>query len=57
VLVDPPSVEDTVKILRGLRERYESHHKIKYSDDAFTQAADLAERYITDRFLRTRRST
>ena len=51
VLVDPPSVEDTVKILRGLRERYESHHKVKYSEDALTQAADLAERYITDRFL------
>ena len=51
IIVDPPSVEDTVRILHGLKERYESHHKIKYSDDALVQAADLAERYITDRFL------
>ncbi|MFA6030020.1 MAG: ATP-dependent Clp protease ATP-binding subunit [Elusimicrobiota bacterium] len=51
VLVDPPSVEDTVKILAGLRDKYESHHKVKYLDEALKAAAELADRYITDRFL------
>lgn len=49
--VEPPSIEDTVKILMGLREKYESHHKVKYTDEALRAAAELAERYITDRFL------
>lgn len=49
--VEPPSVEDTIKILAGLREKYEAHHKVKYSDEAIKAAAELAERYITDRFL------
>ncbi len=51
IQVDPPSIEDTIKILMGLREKYESHHKVKYSDEAMKAAAELAERYITDRFL------
>ncbi|MBI5244547.1 MAG: ATP-dependent Clp protease ATP-binding subunit [Elusimicrobia bacterium] len=51
VMVDPPSVEDTVKILQGLKDKYESHHKVKYDDEALKAAAELADRYITDRFL------
>ena len=51
IQVEPPSVDDTVKILMGLREKYESHHKVKYSDEALKTAAELAERYITERFL------
>lgn len=51
IQVDPPSVEDTVKILNGIREKYETHHKVKYSEEAVKAAAELAERYITDRFL------
>lgn len=46
-----PSVEDTVSILRGLRERYELHHGVKISDSALVSAAVLADRYITERFL------
>ncbi len=51
VFVGEPSVEDTVAILRGLKERYEVHHKIKIKDSALVSAAKLASRYITDRFL------
>jgi ATP-dependent Clp protease ATP-binding subunit ClpC len=51
VMVDPPSVEDTIKILTGLREKYETHHKVKYSDEAIAASAELADRYITDRYL------
>lgn len=51
IMVDPPSVEDTIKILQGLRERYEIHHKVKISDEAIIAAAKLSDRYITDRFL------
>jgi ATP-dependent Clp protease ATP-binding subunit ClpC len=51
IMVDPPSVEETVQILKGLKERYENHHKVRYHDEALQQAAELAERYITDRFL------
>lgn len=51
VMVTPPSVEDTVSILRGLRERYESHHGIIIQDAALMAAATLSNRYITDRFL------
>lgn len=46
-----PSVEDTISILRGLRERYELHHGVKISDSALVSAAVLADRYITERFL------
>ena len=51
VLVEPPSVEDTVNILRGLRERYEVHHGIHIQDPALVAAAALSDRYIPDRFL------
>jgi ATP-dependent Clp protease ATP-binding subunit ClpC len=51
IKVDQPSVEDTVKILEGLRERYEQHHKVNITDDALKAAAELADRYISDRFL------
>ena len=51
VLVNPPTVEDTISILRGLRERYESHHGIIIQDAALIEAATLSDRYITDRFL------
>ena len=51
VLVDQPSVEDTVSILRGLRERYEVHHGVRIKDSALVAAAVLSNRYITDRFL------
>lgn len=51
VMVDPPSVEDTVNILRGLRERYEIHHGIRIQDPALVAAATLSDRYISDRFL------
>jgi ATP-dependent Clp protease ATP-binding subunit ClpB len=51
VMVDPPSVEDTVSILRGLRERFEVHHGVRIQDNALVAAAVLSNRYITDRFL------
>ena len=51
VLVDEPSVEDTISILRGLKERYEIHHGVRITDGAIVAAAQLSQRYITDRFL------
>ncbi|MEH2112875.1 ATP-dependent chaperone ClpB [Nostoc sp.] len=51
VYVDQPSVEDSISILRGLRERYENHHGVKISDSALVAAAILSSRYISDRFL------
>ena len=51
VFVEEPSVDDTVLILQGLRPRYEEHHGVKISDDALEAAAELSERYITDRYL------
>ena len=51
VMVDPPTVEDTVSILRGLRERFEVHHGVRIQDNALVAAAVLSNRYITDRFL------
>ena len=51
VLVDEPSVEDTISILRGLKEKYEVHHKVRILDSAIIAAAKLSDRYITDRFL------
>jgi ATP-dependent Clp protease ATP-binding subunit ClpB len=51
VLVGEPSVEDTISILRGLRERYEQHHKVRIRDSALVAAAVLSHRYIADRFL------
>jgi ATP-dependent Clp protease ATP-binding subunit ClpB len=51
VFVNEPTVEDTVSILRGLKEKYEQHHKVRISDSALVSAATLSNRYITDRFL------
>ena len=51
VAVDEPSVEDAISILRGLKERYENHHKVRIQDDAIIAAAQLSHRYITERFL------
>jgi ATP-dependent Clp protease ATP-binding subunit ClpC len=51
ILVSEPTVEQSVEILRGLRERYESHHGVKISDEALVAAATLADKYISDRFL------
>ena len=51
VMVGEPSVDETIEILHGLRERYEQHHKLKISDEALEAAAKLSDRYISDRFL------
>ncbi len=51
IMINPPSVEDTIEILEGLKYRYEEHHGVKYTDEAIVAAASLSERYITDRFL------
>ena len=51
VLIDEPSVPDTISILRGLKERYEVHHKVRIKDEAIIAAAELSNRYISDRFL------
>ena len=51
VFVDQPTVEETISILRGLRERYEVHHGVRITDSALVAAATLSDRYITDRFL------
>lgn len=51
IIVNQPSVEDTILILKGLREKYEQHHKVKITDEAIEAAAKLSDRYISDRFL------
>lgn len=51
VMVSEPSVEDTISILRGLKEKYEEHHGVRITDSALVSAADLSDRYISDRFL------
>ena len=51
VIVDPPSVAETIEILKGLREKYEAFHGVKYTDEALEAAARMADRYISDRFL------
>ncbi len=51
VFVEEPSLEDTIKMLHGLRDRYEAHHKVRFSDAALTAAAKLSQRYLTDRRL------
>jgi ATP-dependent Clp protease ATP-binding subunit ClpC len=51
IYVDEPSVDDTIQMLMGLRDRYEAHHKVRFSDDALKAAAQLADRYVTDRHL------
>ncbi|HBP23812.1 MAG TPA: NDP-hexose 4-ketoreductase, partial [Planctomycetes bacterium] len=49
--VDPPSKDEAVEILKGLRDKYEAHHRVQYTDDALTAAVELSSRYISDRFL------
>jgi ATP-dependent Clp protease ATP-binding subunit ClpC len=51
ILVPEPTVPDTIEILRGLRDRYEAHHQVRFTDEALVAAAELSDRYITDRFL------
>ena len=51
IYVEEPTVDDTIKMLMGLRDRYEAHHKVRYADDALVAAARLADRYVTDRRL------
>ncbi|MEX1142683.1 MAG: ATP-dependent Clp protease ATP-binding subunit [Thermoleophilaceae bacterium] len=51
IRVDPPSIEETVQILKGLRDRYEQHHRVGITDESLAAAAELADRYISDRFL------
>jgi len=50
-LVDEPSAEDAISILRGLKDRYENHHQVRIKDEAIIAAVELSQRYITDRFL------
>ncbi len=51
IYVEEPSVDDTIKMLKGLRDRYEAHHKVRFADEALVAAARLADRYVTDRHL------
>jgi ATP-dependent Clp protease ATP-binding subunit ClpC len=51
IYVQPPQVEETIEILKGLKNRYESHHKVKYEENALEEAVKLSDRYVTDRFL------
>ena len=51
VLVDEPSTEDAISILRGIKEKYEVHHKVRIKDEAVISAVELSQRYISDRFL------
>lgn len=51
IYVDEPTVDDAIKMLKGLRDRYEAHHKVRYSDEALAAAVHLADRYVTDRHL------
>jgi ATP-dependent Clp protease ATP-binding subunit ClpC len=51
IMVEPPSVEQTIEILKGLRDRYEAHHRVTFRDDALEAAAKLSDRYISGRFL------
>jgi ATP-dependent Clp protease ATP-binding subunit ClpC len=51
VIIDPPSVEETIEILRQIKMKYEEHHRVRYTDEALVQAVKLSDRYITDRYL------
>ncbi|MCX5680866.1 MAG: ATP-dependent Clp protease ATP-binding subunit [Candidatus Omnitrophica bacterium] len=51
IMVEPPSVDETIQILKGLRDRYEAHHRVKYSEEAIEAASKLTDRYVTGRFL------
>ncbi len=51
IMVEPPSIDETIQILKGLRDKYEAHHRVKYTDEALESAAKLSDRFITGRFL------
>ncbi|MCT4566518.1 MAG: ATP-dependent Clp protease ATP-binding subunit [Maledivibacter sp.] len=51
IMIEEPSIQDTIKILKGLRDKYEAHHRVKITDEALKAAAELSHRYIADRFL------
>jgi ATP-dependent Clp protease ATP-binding subunit ClpB len=51
VIIDEPTTEDTISILRGLKERYENYHKVQIKDEAIISAVELSHRYVTERFL------
>ncbi len=51
VMIDEPNVEDAISILRGIKDRYETHHHVRIKDEAIIAAVELSHRYITDRFL------
>jgi ATP-dependent Clp protease ATP-binding subunit ClpC len=51
IMVDAPTVDQTIEIIKGLRDKYEAHHRVKFSDEAIVAAAKLSNQYITDRFL------
>jgi ATP-dependent Clp protease ATP-binding subunit ClpC len=51
VLVSEPTVDDSIEILRGPKDRYEAHHRVKISEEAIVAASELSDRYVTDRFL------
>ena len=51
IMVDPPTVQETIQILNNIKDRYEEHHNVRYSDDAIVACVQMSERYITDRFL------
>ncbi len=51
IMVEPPSIEETIEIIKGLRDKYEAHHGVKITDEAIDQATKLSERYLSDRFL------
>ena len=57
VMVDEPDIASSISILRGLKERYENHHQVRIKDEAIIAAVELSNRYITERFLLTRRLT
>ena len=51
VMVDPPTVEQTIRILEGLQDKYEAHHRVRYTDKAIRSASELSDRYVTERYL------
>src|SRR5690625_7965295 len=57
VIVDPPTVDEPIQILQGVRKHYEDHHKVNIPDEALQAASRLSERYITDRFLPAKANT
>ena len=51
VMVDPPNVDETIRILAGLQDKYEAHHRVRYTEEAIRAAAELSDRYVPDRYL------